>query len=86
MSNYDASDLDCASVQCAVCEKAIKGGTWFARIRHGEWMVALCCPLCTETFEQSPHAYIRRIETLELMRSSAGPFKDDTPQLPLQPQ
>ena len=69
MSNYDASDLDCAYVICAVCEKAITGGKWFARIKHGEWMVALCCPLCTDVFERNPHAYIRRIETLEWMRS-----------------
>jgi len=56
-------------VQCAVCEKTLTGGKWFARINHGEWMVALCCALCTETFETNPHAYIRRIETLEFTRS-----------------
>ena len=67
--NFDASDTDCAFVQCAVCEKEITSGTWFARIKHGEWMVALCCPLCTETFEAKPQAYVRRIETLEFMRS-----------------
>lgn len=70
MSQFDASDGDCEYVQCAVCEKVITGGKWFARIKHGEWMVALCCPLCTEAFESKPHAYVRRIETLELMRQS----------------
>ena len=69
MKNYDASNLDCEYVQCVVFENAIKGGKWFARIKHDGWMVALCCPLCTETFESSPHTYIRRIETLEFMRS-----------------
>jgi len=49
----------------AVCEQGITGGKWFARIAHGDFMVALCCPLCTETFERNPRAYIRRIETLE---------------------
>jgi hypothetical protein len=68
MSNYDASDIDCDYVQCAVCEKVITGGKWFARIKHGEWMVALCCPLCTEAFESKPHAYVRRIETIQFMR------------------
>ncbi len=67
MSNYDASNIDCDYVQCGVCEKAITGGKWFARIKHGERMVALCCPLCTETFEAKPHAYVRRVETLEMM-------------------
>jgi hypothetical protein len=47
MPNFDASNLDCEYVQCAVSEKGITGGKWFARIKQGEWMVALCCPLCT---------------------------------------
>jgi hypothetical protein len=82
MPNYDASNMDVEYVQCAVCENSIKGGKWFARIKHGDWMIALCCPLCTETFEADPRAYVRRIQTLELMRSAEGPFKDGTPQLP----
>ncbi len=70
MSQFDASNIDCEYVQCAVCEKEIKGGKWFARIKHGEWMVALCCPLCTEAFEAKPRAYVRRIETLQFMRDT----------------
>ena len=70
---FDASNLDCEFVQCAVCEKAIIGGKWFARIKEGNWMVALCCPLCTETFEAKPQAYLRRIETLAMMRERASP-------------
>ena len=70
MPNLDASNPDHVFVQCAVCENVIKGGKWFTRIKHGEWMVALGCPLCTETFEKSPRAYVRRIETLEYMRQS----------------
>lgn len=68
MPNFDASDPECESVQCAVCENLIRGGKWFARIKRGEWMLALCCPLCTETFEKNPRAYVRRIETLKYMR------------------
>jgi len=56
MSQFDASNGDCEYVQCAVCDKIITGGKWFARIKHGEFMVALCCPLCTEAFESKPHA------------------------------
>lgn len=70
MSQFDASNPDCEYVQCVVCEKIITGGKWFARIKHGEWMVALCCPLCTEAFESKPLAYVRRIETLQLMRDT----------------
>lgn len=80
--NFDASNMDCEFVQCAVCEKEIRGGKWSARIRHGGRMVALCCPLCTEAFEANPQPYLRRIETLELLGSSSGPFHDSTPRLP----
>jgi hypothetical protein len=66
MNQFDASDIDTAFVRCAVCEKGITNGNWFARIKHGERMVALYCPLCTEVFEGNPHPYIRRIETLAL--------------------
>jgi hypothetical protein len=66
---FDASSDEVEFVQCAVCEKAITGGKWFARIKSGEWMAALCCPLCTEAFEQNPKPYMRRIETYALMRS-----------------
>ena len=79
MSNFDASNEEAEYVQCAVCEKVIKGGQWFARIRHGDWMVAICCPLCTETFEANPKAYIRRIESLALMGSKDSIFKQDPP-------
>ena len=61
---FDAHSPDVEFVQCAVCENGITGGRWFARVAHGEWMVALCCPLCLEVFEKNPKPYIRRIETL----------------------
>lgn len=65
MSQFDASNPDCGYVQCAVCDNAIQGGRWYARIRHEERMLALCCPLCTEVFQARPRAYVRRIEMLE---------------------
>ena len=79
MPNFDASNLNVEYVQCAVCEKAITGGKWFARIKHGQWLVALCCPLCVETFEANPRAYLRRIETLELLHAPDGIFKQELP-------
>jgi hypothetical protein len=51
-------------------------------MKHGKWMVALCCPLCTETFEAHPGSYIRRIETLAILHGRDTIFKDGTPQLP----
>jgi hypothetical protein len=64
MNPYDASNPDTGPVRCAVCDNAIRAGRWFARIQHEGIVVALCCPLCTETFEGNPHPYIRRIKTL----------------------
>jgi hypothetical protein len=72
MGQFDASQSDSSYVQCAVCDKVITGGNWFARIRHGDWLVALCCPLCTEVFERSPLSCIRRIETLSHLRNPAS--------------
>lgn len=58
---FDASNPDVEFVQCAVCEKAITGGKWFSRIAAGDLMVALCCPLCTEVFDENPEPYMARI-------------------------
>ena len=65
MPQFDASNLDASFVQCAICDKMITGGQWFARMKHGNRMVALCCPLCTEVFTGNPQRYARRIEMLE---------------------
>src|SRR5688500_14434177 len=51
---FDAQSPDVDFVQCAVCENGITGGRWFARMAHGEWMVALCCPLCLEVVREEP--------------------------------
>ena len=80
--SFDAANMDAESVQCVVCEKEITGGKWTARIKHANRMVALCCPLCLETFEANPDVYVRRFETLELLHSATGPFLDATPHLP----
>jgi hypothetical protein len=43
---------------CLIGDGAEESGTGASA--HGEWMVALCCPLCTETLEE---------EGLELIES-----------------
>jgi hypothetical protein len=65
MKNFDASDDSAASVLCIVCENRITGGRWFARINSGGRLVALCCPLCQETFMRNPFPYVRRMETYD---------------------
>ena len=83
--NFDASNPDTDSVQCAVCEKLITAGHWFSRISHGDYVVALCCPLCTDVFQSNSQPYIRRIQTLSLLQTGGGSFRDATPQLPPSP-
>lgn len=65
MKQFDASNPACDLVRCAVCEKDIRGGSWFARMKNGGRMVALCSPLCSALFESDPGPFIRRIETLD---------------------
>jgi hypothetical protein len=60
-ANYDATNPDTGFEMCAVCDNAIVGGRWFARISHGGCTVALCCPLCTEVFEAKPEVFVRRV-------------------------
>ena len=61
--SFDASDDRIDLVNCAVCEQRIAGGRWFARINHSGFIVALCCPLCADTFNRNPGAYVRRAQT-----------------------
>lgn len=72
MPQYDANNMDCNYVQCAVCDNDIRGGRWYARVRHEELMLALCCPLCMEVFQTKPDAYVRRIEMLERAPTREG--------------
>ena len=56
------SQLDGGSERCAVCGKSVAGASGYARVKHGEGMVALCCPFCLEAFEKDPHRWLQRRE------------------------
>ena len=43
---------------CIVCGKSVLEGEGFSHIRVEGEMVALCCPLCFETFEKDPKRYL----------------------------
>lgn len=43
---------------CIVCGKSVLDGEGFSHIRIEGQMVALCCPLCFETFEKNPKHYL----------------------------
>ena len=53
---------------CAVCGKNVENGGGFARIKHGERMVELCCPLCLETFQKEPGPYVKRLQRVDYFR------------------
>jgi hypothetical protein len=68
---FDASNPDVDFVQCVVCEKAITGGRWYARLVVSDFTVALCCLLCVEVFMKNNNAYRRRLETFDRMAHGA---------------
>jgi len=45
---------------CVVCGKSVGHGEGFSHLNIKDQMIALCCPLCFETFEKDPAKYLRR--------------------------
>lgn len=43
---------------CIVCQKSVDQGGGICHIKVGDRMVALCCPLCIETFNKNPKHYL----------------------------
>jgi predicted nucleic acid-binding Zn ribbon protein len=43
---------------CIVCGKSVLDGEGFCHMRVEGEMVAICCPLCFETFEKDPKRYL----------------------------
>ena len=46
--------------QCAVCGKSVGHNEGFSHLNIEGEMIALCCPLCFETFEKEPAKYLSR--------------------------
>lgn len=53
---------------CIVCGKSVLDGQGFCHIKVDEEMVAICCPLCFETYENNPQRYL----SLHRMRRAPG--------------
>lgn len=64
MNPFDASNPRTGRVLCIVCEKTTSSERWHARLAHGDWIVAVCCPLCAGLFSGNPDPYIGRMKTL----------------------
>ena len=45
--------------QCIVCGKSVGHAEGFSHLNIESQMIALCCPLCFETFEKEPAKYLR---------------------------
>lgn len=45
---------------CIVCDKTVDAGGGFCHVSIGNEMIALCCPLCIETFNKDPKTYVER--------------------------
>ena len=44
---------------CIVCGKSVLQGGGMCSIKVEDRMIALCCPLCIETFNRDPKRYMQ---------------------------
>ena len=59
MSELENADITNWDHMCIVCSKSVDEGGGLAHIKTGARMIALCCPLCIETFNKDPRHYLR---------------------------
>ena len=66
MSELENADIKNWDHYCIVCGKSVDEGKGMAHIKISERMVALCCPLCIETFHKDPMHYVRLRQAHEI--------------------
>jgi len=59
--------------QCAVCGKSVGHGEGFSHLKIDKHMIALCCPLCFETFEKDPAKYLGRRARRNILGGTTPP-------------
>lgn len=52
--------------RCIVCQKSVEHGAGFCHLNVEGVMIAVCCPLCMETFQKDPETYLRRRRVREI--------------------
>ncbi len=72
MSIEDTIGYQNPALACVVCGKNVEHGGGFARIKRGNVMLELCCPLCVETFQGTPEPYLKRLQRAEYFRELAA--------------
>ncbi|MBN8708000.1 MAG: hypothetical protein BGO12_20540 [Verrucomicrobia bacterium 61-8] len=55
-----------ADAYCLVCGKSVQQGGGFCRLNVKGTMIALCCPLCMETFNQDKPRFEAKLSLLQL--------------------
>jgi hypothetical protein len=78
MSMEDTIGYRAGVPACAVCGKNVQNGGGFARIKQGERMVELCCPLCLDIFQSDPLPYMKRLQRADYFRELAVLQSADT--------
>ena len=58
---------------CIVCHKSVDHGGGMAHFKVEGEMIALCCPLCIETFNKNPKQYL---SLRKLQRALLGKTKE----------
>jgi YHS domain-containing protein len=58
MSELENADIQNWDHLCIVCGKSVDQGEGMCHIKAGARMIALCCPLCIETFNKDPMHYL----------------------------
>lgn len=58
---------------CIVCHKSVDEGGGMAHFKVEDRMVALCCPLCIETFNKNPKHYLTLRRIAEASRKISHP-------------
>lgn len=53
----DPFSFDTSDDTCVVCGQPVSSSRCYSRILYRERKVALCCPLCLETFQKNPEFY-----------------------------
>ena len=58
MNDFENADIENWDHYCIVCQKSVDHGGGICHIKAGDRMIALCCPLCIETFNKNPKHYL----------------------------
>jgi hypothetical protein len=66
MQDLESADIKNWDHLCIVCSKSVDQGGGLAHIKAGARMIALCCPLCIETFNKDPMHYLKLRNAREL--------------------